>query len=203
VQLVERGVESHRANLAAAPDEHERRPRNSQRFLHFLFDWAGRLAGMRNPKQKAAVVLTGAVALASGAYALGSQTDGSAEAAGDRGAGYFHHGPGGPGRGFGLESLADRLGVSEEKLRAALKDTRGQLPDRREVHEDFAKELADELGTTQAKVEAALERIKQRHEQELEQRRDALAEALAKRLNLEAAKVKEALEAPRPFFRGP
>jgi Clp amino terminal domain, pathogenicity island component len=161
---------------------------------------------MRNPKQKTAIVLTGAVALASGAYALGSQADGNAEAAGDRpAAGYWHHGPGPGGPGapapFGLERLADRLGVDEDALRDALEDVRGSLPDRREVRGDFAKELADELGTTEAKVEAALERIKNKHAEEFEQRQDALAEALAKRLNLDADKVKDALEAPRLFRR--
>lgn len=156
---------------------------------------------MRNPKQKTAIVLTGAVALASGAYALGSQTDGSAVAAGDRPPGYFHGGPG-PGQGFGLDGLADRLGVDEDKLRDALEDVRGNLPDPHELHDDFAEELADELGTTEAKVQAALERIRKRHEQAFEDRRDAFAEALAKRLNLDADKVKDALEAPR-FFRRP
>jgi hypothetical protein len=159
---------------------------------------------MRNPKQKTAVVLSGAVALASGAYALGSQTDGSAEAAGDRPAAYFHGGPGpgpGPGVAFGLDRLADRLGVDEDKLREALEDVRGTLPDKDELRADFAKELADELGTTEAKVEAALERIREKHEQAFEARQDAVAEALAKRLNLDADKVKEALQAPRPFRR--
>jgi hypothetical protein len=154
---------------------------------------------MRNPKQKTAIVLTGAVALASGAYALGSQTDGNAEAAGDR-PGYFRGGPP-PGPGFGLDRLADRLGVEEDALRDALEDVRGDLPDIRAARDDFAKELADELGTTEAKVEAALERIREKHEQQFEQRHDALAEALAKRLNLDADKVKEALEAPRLFRR--
>jgi hypothetical protein len=157
---------------------------------------------MRNPKQKTAFVLTGAVALASGAYALGSQTDGSAEAAGDRPAAgeralHFRGGP----PGFGLDRLADRLGVDEADLREALEDVRGDLKPPDEVRGDFAKELADELGTTQAKVEAALERIHERHAEEHEERRDALAEALAKRLNLDAAKVKEALETPRLFGR--
>jgi hypothetical protein len=150
---------------------------------------------MRNPKKKTAVVLTGAVALASGAYALGSQSDGSAVAAGDRPA-HFRGGP-----GPGLDRLADRLGVDEDKLRDALEDVRADLPDPRDRHDEFAKELADELGTTQAKVEAALERIRERHEQAFEDRLDAIAEALAKRLNLDADEVREALRAPRFFMR--
>lgn len=155
------------------------------------------LGGMRNRKQKTAAVLTGAVALASGAYALGSQTDGSAVAAGDRPVHYS-----GPGHGFGLERLADRLGVDQADLREALEDARGDLPDRSDRRADFAEQLADELGTTQAKVEAALERIRAKHEAAATERRDALAEALAKRLNLDASEVKEALETPR-LFRGP
>ena len=158
---------------------------------------------MRTPRIRTAIILTGAVVLASGAYALGSQTDGAAEAAGDRpGAGYFHRAPGHPpGAGFGLDRLADRLGVDEDELRDALEDVRGSLPDRRDVREDFAKELADELGTTPAKVEAALERIRAKHEQEFEDRRDAIAEALAKRLNLDVDKIKDALEGPGLFLR--
>lgn len=160
---------------------------------------------MRNPKQKTAAVLAGAVALASGAYALGSQTDGNAEAAGERPAAadrpFLHLRGGGPPGGFGLDRLADRLGVEEDDLRDALEDVRGDLKPPREIRADFAKELADELGTTEAKVEAALERIRERHAAEHDERRDALAEALAKRLNLDAAKVKEALETPRLFGR--
>jgi hypothetical protein len=159
---------------------------------------------MRNSK-KTAIALTGAVALASGAYALGSQSDGAAVASGDERPGATIHFRGGPGPGPGLESLADRLGVDEAKLREALEDVRGDVPGaRRELHEEFAQELADELGTTQQKVEAALERIRAKHEDEMKERRDAFAEALAKRLNLDASKVEEALETPGFFrHRGP
>jgi len=156
-------------------------------------------------KQTTALALTGAVALASGAYALGSQSDGSAVAAGDDARPAFAHrgGPGpGPGAGFGLERLADRLGVEASDLREALEDVRGTIAPPADRRDAFAKELAAELNTTQAKVEAALERVREKHEAEFEKRRDAMAEALAKRLNLDAAKVKEALEAPR-FFRRP
>ena len=160
---------------------------------------------MRNPKQKTALVLTGAVALASGAYALGSQTDGNAAAAGDRGPGNVHirGGPGLPAHPFGLDNLADRLGVDEDKLRDALEDVRGSLPDRPAIRSDFAEELADELNTTKAKVEAALERIRDKHENEMQQRHDELAEALAKKLNLDVDKVKDALEVPGRLFGRP
>jgi hypothetical protein len=159
---------------------------------------------MRNPKQKTAVVVAGAVALASGAYALGSQTDGNAAAAGDRPAGYAHvRGGPGPRHAFGLDSLADRLGVDEDKLRDALEDVRGTLPGRPEIRGDFAQELADELNTTKAKVEAALDRIRDKHEAEWQKRSDAFAEALAKKLNLDVDKVEDALDAPKPPFGRP
>jgi hypothetical protein len=168
------------------------------RTLRFLFGWHGSLDGMTTRNQKAALALTGAVALASGAYALGSQVDdGSASAAGsnDRPA-FVHHGPGRP---FGLEGLADRLGVDEDKLRNALEDIGSAAPDPRDHRDDFAKALADELGTTEAKVEAALERVHEKFEQEMKDRHDALAEQLAKRLNLDVSKVKDALETPMRF----
>ncbi len=157
---------------------------------------------MIRSKSKTAAVVGAAVALASGAYALGSQVDGAAVAAGDRPGEAGYHMRGGPGPGPGLDRLADRLGVDEAKLRAALEDVRGDLGKPGGMRDDFAKELADELGTTQAKVEAAIKRIREKHAKEFENRRDALAEALAKRLNLDASKVKEALETPGFFGRG-
>jgi hypothetical protein len=165
---------------------------------------------MTSQKQKAALAITGAVALASGAYALGTQVDdGSAAAASNtpqqRPAFAGHHGrPGGPGRpGFGLDRLADRLGVDEDKLQDALKDIRKDLPKPQERRDDFAAGLAKELGTTEAKVQAALDRLRKKFEQEASERQDALAEELAKRLNLDVSKVKEALKTPGFPFRRP
>ena len=201
MELVDRGDESHGPTVAARADAEDDRSRNSQVFLRLLFTCVGRLEPMSSPnkKQTVALALTGAVALASGAYALGSESDGSAVAAGeDERPAFVHHG----GPGFGLDRLADRLGVDEAKLRDALEDVRSDLPARRELHADFAEELADELGIAQAKVEAALERISERRKSQFQERHDALAEALAKRLNLDAAKVEEALETPR-FFKRP
>jgi hypothetical protein len=170
------------------------------RTLRFLFGSPGTLGGMTTRKQKAALALTGAVALASGAYALGTQVDdGSASATGnrpERGV-FIHHE--GPGRPFGLEGLADRLGVDEDKLRTALEGIRSAMPAPGDRRDDLAKALADELGTTQARVEAALDRVHKRFEQEMKDRHDALAEELAKRLNLDVSKVKKALEAPMRF----
>jgi len=167
---------------------------------------------MTSQKQRAALALTGAVALASGAYALGAQADdGAAVAAGTPEIALAHPGPGhagpfahhGPGRAgpFALGGLADRLGVDEAKLRDALEDIRGNLPDPRERRDEFAADLAKELGTTEAKIKAALDRVRSKYEAQAEDRRDALAEELAKRLKLDVSKVKDALETPRGFRR--
>src|SRR4051794_33800942 len=111
---------------------------------------------MTRRTKKTAAALTGAVALASGAYALGSQAGGGAALAGGTTPsatqpGYgFGPGPGpgfrdrGPGRP--LSDLATRLGVSEAKLRAALQDLR---PQKREDHlAGLAGALSKQLGVS-------------------------------------------------------
>lgn len=160
----------------------------------------------------ATIALTGAVALASGAYALGTQVGGgSANAADDpqRMALPSHPKlenlrgrlPDGP---FGLDNLADRLGVDENDLEDALKDSRSQLPDPKDVHRDFAEQLANELGISKDRVDDALQRMQDNAEKEFEQRRNELAEQLADRLNLDVDEVKEALEdQPILGFGGP
>src|SRR3954470_6343770 len=97
----------------------------------------GRLVVMRKSKQTSALALVGAVALASGAYALGNQAgDGSAQAAKGNPQSAPPYGGSGPGRGFGhppgarpdLSALATKLGVSETALQKALEDLRGDRP---------------------------------------------------------------------------
>jgi hypothetical protein len=112
----------------------------------------------------------------------------------------FRGGP--PGVAFGLDNLADKLGVDESDLREALEDVRPDEPRPPKAPGDFAKILADELGIEQSKVEAALERVRERAEQEMEQRRDEFAERLADRLNLDPDKVKDALDDGPPFGFG-
>jgi hypothetical protein len=149
---------------------------------------------MSTRKQKTAIALTGAVALASGAYALGSQAGGGSAVAADPpdrpALEIGRHIRGGPP--FGLDRMADRLGVDESDLRDALRDLRSQPPDPPDPG-DFAKDLADELGIAQDEVEAALERVHDKVEQRMEERRDELAKRLADRLNLDADDVEEAL----------
>ena len=144
---------------------------------------------MTKGKRTTVFALAGAIALASGAYALGSQAgDGSAAAArnGER-AGYGHgFGPGRPGMRPGFDALADRLGVDEADLRAALEDIAADRKD------EFAQRLADALGIDAAKVEQAFENARpERHRMRAPQ---AFAAAIAKELGLSAEKVRAALE---------
>jgi Mn-dependent DtxR family transcriptional regulator len=136
---------------------------------------------MNSRTKRTALALTGALVLAWGAYALGTQVGGGSAVAGDRlAAGDETRGKG----GARFESLADRLGVSEERLRAALQDLRPDLKDER--HEELAALLAKELGISADKVTAALER---KHEE----KRTELADALAAELGIDRAKVRAAL----------
>lgn len=156
---------------------------------------------MSSRPKKAAVALTGAMALASGAYALGSQSgDGSASASdpgaaglasvadrdGDRGR-RGHHRP------FELSGLADRLGVSESKLRAALTELRSEKP-AGERQEQLAADLADALGLPAGKVEDALGRVAKKREAQHQKREDAFAASLAKALGIDEAKVRSTLD---------
>jgi len=172
---------------------------------------------MKISKQRTAVALAAAIALASGAYALGSQAgDGAAVAANGGSDDNAQAAPprwgGGPpglsdrGGPPGFSELADRLGVEQDALQDAMSDLRGTIAPPGPPGDDFPKELADELGTTEAKVEAALERVRARHEREFESRRAEFAEKLADRLKLDASKVEEALDdfgPPRIEMRHP
>jgi len=164
--------------------------------------------------KKTAAALSGALVLASGAYALGSQAGGGSALAGTpnaarQPAGYgFGAGPGRAGhfRGGPRQALADaakQLGVSEDKLMAALRklrgDKRAELDD---VRAAFAKSLAAELGIPEAKVEAALDKRMDERKGKRELRRDgrrgdfrnAFADQLARQLGIDKAKVRSALD---------
>jgi nucleoid DNA-binding protein len=135
---------------------------------------------MRTPRRTTAILLTGAVALASGAYAIGTQVGGGSAAAGDSDAGPRHFGPGEP-----FDDLADALGVEGNELRDALADFRRQHASGQ--RDAFAAALADALGKSTEEVERALE-----------ERRDAgrteFARRLAAALELDPDKVEAALE---------
>jgi transcriptional regulator with XRE-family HTH domain len=142
--------------------------------------------------------LAAAAVLGFGSYALGTQVgDGSASAekSGSAARAGEARGPFGPGGGpGGLEDLADRLGVEESELRAALEDLR---PGRggEDHRNEFAAALAEALGLEQEQVTEALEQVHQGKESEIE---DAIAESLAEELGLEKAAVSAALEKVGP-----
>ena len=161
--------------------------------------------------KKTAAALSGALVLASGAYALGSQAGGGSALAGSspnvtQTAGYGF-GPGHRGvRGGPREALADaakQLGVSEAKLLAALKSLRDEKRDKvDDLRSAFAKSLAAELGIPEAKVESALDkRVDERkggrklkrdgHRGDI---RDAFADQLATELGVDKATVRSALD---------
>src|SRR3954471_7305262 len=166
--------------------------------------------------KKTAAALSGALVLASGAYALGSQTgDGQALAGQNANAarqgGYgFGYGPG-PGKhdfhGGPRQDLADaakKLGVPQDKLLAALKnlrdDRKGKVDDLRDA---FAKALAKQLGVPESKVESALDKRagdrqggrKLKRDGHRGDMRDAFAKQLAIKLGITEAKVRAALDA--------
>ena len=84
------------------------------------------------------------------------------------------------------DDLAEALGVSEARLRAAFEAVHDERGPGKEA---IAADLAKELGVEEAKVRAALEKLRE----DKGDRHDALAAALAKRLNLSEAKVRDAL----------
>jgi hypothetical protein len=100
------------------------------------------------------MLTAGAVALASGAYAIGTQVGGGsavAEDSADGGPPSFLAEP--------LNDLADRLGVDRDELREALEDYRRQHKPR--LADEFAGDLADALGKPREEVERALEELRE------------------------------------------
>jgi hypothetical protein len=107
---------------------------------------------MRTPRRTTAILLTGAVALASGAYAIGTQAGGGSADARDSRAGGPPFPPGEP-----LDDLAGALGVDANELRDALGDFRSRhMSERKDA---FAAALADALGKSTAEVEKALDSL--------------------------------------------
>ena len=108
---------------------------------------------MRSSKKAAtAAVLAGAVALASAAYGIGTQTgDGTAEAARDRQA------PAGPQVFMRFDGLADELGVDADELEDAMRDFHEQ--ENGELRDAFASALAEALDKPVDEVRAALDEV--------------------------------------------
>ena len=136
-------------------------------------------------RQRASMVAAAAVAAAGlsvGAVGLASADDtgaGTPSSSADRPGPGHGHGPGFIGRGDGGAELAKALGVSEEKLRTALKAVRedlapkGERPDgppseadRTKRQKALAAALAKELNISEAKVTAALDKVRDSAEAE-------------------------------------
>jgi transcriptional regulator with XRE-family HTH domain len=165
---------------------------------------------MTTRTKKLATLLTAGVALSSGAYALGSQAgDGGAVAAGthssaaaadatnvstatggDRAARGF-----GRRGGFGLDALADRLGVSETALRDALRAIHdSRTPEQRRT--ELVRALAGALNKPAGDVQRALDSVLPARAD----RKAELAAAIARELGVEVAKVQSAFDALRRQF---
>src|SRR5690606_9230902 len=136
---------------------------------------------------KIGLALLGAVALASGAFALGTQLDdGSAVAAGADQHRSSATGPkrthsdwsGGPGlwRAGGLDALAAELGVEEDALGQALDGLRDELPDGEAV--DLPQALADGLSIDVDRAREALRDARPDLPDSVDEARDAVAAEL-------------------------
>jgi hypothetical protein len=112
-----------------------------------------KVARMRSSKKAAtAAVLAGAVALASAAYGIGTQTgDGTAEAAREGQARAE------PRLFMSVDDLAEELGVDADELEDAMRDFHEQ--ERGEVRDAFASALAEALGKPADEVRAALDEV--------------------------------------------
>jgi hypothetical protein len=138
---------------------------------------------MKTPTKATALVLVGAVGLASAAYGIGSQAGGGSATAGS--------GNGNAERGFdhrppGFDELADALGVGGDELEQALRDFHDQQ--RSDDRNAFATALAGALGISAEKVNAAFAQVE-------DGRKTRFAAKLAEELGVETAQVKAALEA--------
>ena len=92
-----------------------------------------------------------------------------------------------------VDDIASATGVDAAKVRSALQDLRPE-PGRHERHDardDIRQKLATALGVTTDQLQTAIEKV-------ATDQRDAFATELAQKLNIDAAKVKDAL----PDFRG-
>lgn len=152
-----------------------------------------------------AATLTGALALSSVGFALGSQAgDGTAGAQATTTPTATSTTPAPPappkapekdGRFRGpdarLGDAAKDLGVSEDKLRDALEKVRAaQTPPSRDDH---TAALAKALGISVEQLEAAQKKVREEAEAQWKARREALVAALAKELGVSEDKVRDVL----------
>lgn len=113
--------------------------------------------------------------------------------------------PGGPrgDRGRLAETLAEELGLDQDRVETALRAVRGELrshradaaeAERAERQAALAEALAEELGVSEAKVTAALEVVRKAADADREERRADARTALVERLDdaIEAGTLTEA-----------
>jgi transcriptional regulator with XRE-family HTH domain len=173
---------------------------------------------MTTRTKKLATLLTAAVVLSSGAYALGSQSgdggalassSGSSGAAGNananatnvstrrgaRGARGFRR-----GGDFGLDALATKLGVTPAALQTALKAIRDEkTPAQRRA--ELTQALATALGKPVDQVTTAVNSVLPDKPDRGPGRAGDFAAALAKALGVDTAKVQAGLDKARQDFR--
>jgi transcriptional regulator with XRE-family HTH domain len=153
---------------------------------------------MTNRKAATAAALAGAVALASAAYGIGTQTDdGTASAARDNGSTARDGAPGERIVHFGFGDLAERLGVDENELSDALRDFHER--EHTERRDAFAEALAQALDKPVDEVRAALDEVRP---QEGDRPRPGCAphvslRGLAAELDVTRAELREALREVR------
>ena len=124
---------------------------------------------MRSQRRTSVIVVGGALAIASGAYGLGTQADDGTAVAensqnGQRGERLMFE----RGAPCGSGGLAHKLGVDESKLEQALGDFRSE--DEGGARVDFAEDVATALGISADRVTAALDKLHARREQRFERR---------------------------------
>jgi hypothetical protein len=107
-----------------------------------------------NPRFRKVAVFVGTAALATG-VGVGVASQGGETESSQASPGMSR--PGGPGGGMDVSALAEELGVTTDKLQAALEAAR---PSGGAAPGSMAATLADELGISEAKVEAALEAVR-------------------------------------------
>ena len=133
---------------------------------------------------------------------------------GGRPGGLHHRGPG-FGIGGDRAALAKKLGVSEDKLKAALHEVRADLrpdkadrpkpgtrPDPSVQQQKFAAALAKELGLTTAKVTAALDSLKAEHKAERAKAFEARLDQAVKDGKLTQAEADAVLKAAKAGIIG-
>ncbi len=188
------------------------------------------LVAMRTPQKVTALVLVGAVGIASAAYGIGSAAGGGSATAESNASNAATAQRGSePGPPPGYDDLADTLGVDADELAQAIQDFHDQQ--KGEKRDDMSAALAKALGISVDKVNAAFDQIKEGHKSrfatqlaialgvdaakveaaleklagERPESPGDFAEALASELGVDTAKVEEALESlrPRPGARPP